>query len=166
MNGLDIILVMLIAISMFVGYKRGLIRQITSLVGWLLAVFVAYQFSGSFAGFLETQFPLSDAVTGGFLNHFIPIRQGIYTLIAFLFLFFGVKIGFVFISKLINPFLQFSVISTVNRIGGLAFGLTKILLVIFILVNVMHLLPFSTELVEKSFLGRSITGISPELLSD
>mgnify|MGYP001411098983 CR=1 FL=1 len=166
MNGLDVFLFSLIIISMYVGYKRGLIRQITSLVGWLLAVFVAYQLSSSFAGYLETQFPLSEAVTGGFLNHFIPIREGIYTLIAFLILFFGVKIGFVFLSKLINPFLQFPVISTVNQIGGLAFGLTKILLVIFILVNVMYFLPFSTELVEGSFLGRSFTGISLDLFNN
>lgn len=166
MNNLDIILLLMIALSMFVGYKRGLLRQAASLLGWLLAVFVAYQFSSSFAGVLEAQFPLSEAATGGFLNYFIPVREGIYTLIAFLLLFFGVKIGFMFLSRLINPLLKFPIVSTVNQIGGLAFGLIKILVVIFILVNLIHLMPSFTDFVEGSFLGRSIIEISPELLSN
>lgn len=166
MNGLDIVILLLFIGGMFVGYRRGLVRQATSLVGWFLALMVAYQFSGSFADTLENLLPLSESATGGFLNTFFPIREGIYTALAFLILFLGVKFGFSILARLIDPLVKLPIIATVNRVGGLLFGLLKVFIVIFVLVNVMHLIPATTETVEESLLGRSIWQLSPDLLSN
>lgn len=53
---LDGIIILIVALSIFIGYKRGFIRSILQLVGMLAAVVVAFSFSGTIAEWVYDDF--------------------------------------------------------------------------------------------------------------
>ncbi len=62
---LDGILILIVALSIFIGYKRGFIRSIVQLVGMLAAVVVAFSLSGMIAGWVYDDFlnePIQESV--------------------------------------------------------------------------------------------------------
>lgn len=167
MNGLDFILILFLLISAFRGYKRGLVAQITSLVGFFLAIWLAYAFSMDLATFLKSQFPLFDPSSSVWMK-FVPIEMVelmIYRSISFLILFTGVKLVIWGITKLVQPVFQFPIVASVNRYGGLLFGMLQIVLLAFVLLNIFNYLPFGEELgiMENSFLAQGVLEVSPAI---
>ncbi|WP_044640833.1 CvpA family protein [Risungbinella massiliensis] len=167
LNGLDFILILFLVISAFRGYKRGLIAQITSLIGFFLAVWVAYAFSLDLAMILQGQFPLFDTSSSVWMK-ILPIEMVelmIYRSISFLILFTGVKLAIWGITKLFQPVFQFPVVASVNRYGGLLFGTLTVVLLAFVLLNIVNYFPFGEKLgmVEQSFLAQGILKVSPAI---
>lgn len=54
---IDIIIVCMIAGSFIYGYKKGLVNIVTSLVGFVLALILAFVFSGSVANYVKNNTP-------------------------------------------------------------------------------------------------------------
>ncbi len=62
---LDGILILIVALSVFIGYRRGFIRSIVQLVGMLAAIVVAFSLSGMIAEWIYDGFikePLQDSI--------------------------------------------------------------------------------------------------------
>lgn len=76
MNYIDYILIAFLAIGFLLGYKDGLIRKLIGLLGFILALFLAFQFSTEAGVFLQPIFSddvyLSEMV-GGFVVFLIVI---------------------------------------------------------------------------------------------
>ena len=66
-SGIDIIIVILLTLSAFRGYKRGLIRAVFDLVSAILALAMTYFFSSTVASFLR-QTPLFTWIQAGVAN--------------------------------------------------------------------------------------------------
>ncbi|MBA4601673.1 CvpA family protein [Thermoactinomyces mirandus] len=167
MNFLDLIILFLMAGALIQGYKWGLILQITSLVNYILAIWIAFEFTDEFAPVISKLWSLPDSVSGGWMA-LVPVEKAIYSLIAFVVLLIGTRLLLSLAATLINQVANLPILSAVNRSGGVLFGLAKVLLLTFVLVNVLNVIPWSTgqKVVEGSFLASAVTGWTPDLAKE
>ena len=107
MNWLDIVIIIIVAIPVFIGLKRGLLGTLVPLLGIILAVILAGRFYGSISGLLDNWLQSeSQAKIVGFIVIFILVM--IVVLVA---------------ASLARKFLNLLFLGWVDRIGGVVFGL-------------------------------------------
>lgn len=118
---IDLVVLVFLALGLLKGFKKGLIRELFSLMGAVLAIIVAYHGYQSFALVLLEHYQLStwQAQT----ISFIALLLGISLL--------GVFFGYVW-SKAVSltPF------SVIDHLGGAAFGVVKVVAVVLIVLVV------------------------------
>ena len=117
-NPLDIILFTGIIISVVIGFTRGFIREVLSIVNWLLASWFAFKYYSSFK-----------TITINFIS-----SQIIADAISFGILFFLFIITFTIITNFISKNIRNSVLAPLDRIMGMFFGLIRALLLIIMLL--------------------------------
>lgn len=167
MNLLDLVIFLLLIGALIQGYRRGLVSQVTSLINYILAIWIAFEFTDEFAPVISQLWSLPDSAREGWMA-FIPVETAIYSLVAFLVLLFGTRLILSLVATLINQVANLPILSLVNRSGGVLFGVVKVLLLTFILVNVLNVIPWSTgqEAVEGSILASAVTGWTPDLTEE
>lgn len=106
MNWLDIVIIVVIAISAFGGLKNGLIKAVLSLAGLIVGVVLAGRYYT----------PLSEQLT------FIP-QDNIARIVAFAIILIGVMIIAGVLANLLKWAVSAVMLGWVNRIGGAVFGL-------------------------------------------
>jgi membrane protein required for colicin V production len=106
MNWLDILLIVILVISAFVGLKNGLIKSVLSLVALVLGIFLAGRF----------YVPLSKALT------FIP-QEKAAQIAAFIIIFLVVMIGGAVLGALLTRLFSAILLGWLNSLGGAVFGL-------------------------------------------
>src|SRR4051812_43880097 len=111
MHILDGIILLLLIGGLLRGYRRGLILQAASLAGLVLAWVVAFHFTDEVAPVLQKNVPLPQSVTGGGLMHLLPLERALYSVMAFLLLFFGTKLVISIVSRVLNQLAQLPVLS-------------------------------------------------------
>lgn len=107
MNWLDIVIIVIIVVPMFLGFRRGLIGTILPLVGIVLGVIVAGQGYGSVANWLSNWLES-------------PAQAKI---VAFILIFILFMIAITVVTKLVRGFLGFLLLGWIDKFGGLVFGL-------------------------------------------
>lgn len=168
MNGLDWVLLLLIAGGVIRGYRKGLILQAFSLVGAIFALLAAYRFSGDFSRVLMERFPLPEEMGGGLIG-LLPIEGILYRVIAFILLFVGVKILvkilISIIARLLTGLFDVPVLSQINRFGGVLLNLIQVFLILFIGVHLINFLPWETgrEAIRGSFVCQGVLKLTPDL---
>ena len=116
-NLLDIILFIGIFVSLIIGYTRGFIKEILSIINWLLAAWIAFNYYSD----LKT-------ITINFINSNI-IADAIAFGILFLLSIITLTILSNFISKNINN----SLLAPLDKIIGMTFGIIRAILLIIVL---------------------------------
>ncbi len=106
MNWLDIVIIVVIAISAFGGLKNGLIKAVLSLAGLIVGVVLAGRY----------YIPLSEQLA------FIP-QDNIARIVAFAIILIGVMIIAGVLANLLKWAVSAVMLGWVNRIGGAVFGL-------------------------------------------
>jgi len=106
MNWLDIVLLVLLALSALNGLTQGLIRAALSLAGIILGVILAGRFYQ----------PLSDLF--GFISN-----EHIADIAAFLIILIGVMLLTYLLALLLTKVATVTMLGWVNRLGGAVFGL-------------------------------------------
>lgn len=129
MSGLDIFLVVVVALSAVVGLMRGLVREALSLAVWLGAAWAAFEYGATGAAQL----------TGIVEDPGLRLWAG--RLLVFVTLVF---IGSV-ISWFIGYLVRRSVITGTDRVLGLAFGVARGVLVVGLVALALQLGGFGTE---------------------
>lgn len=117
MSLLDGLLLVPILYFAFKGYRNGIIKEVLSLVGIVLAIFICIHFTGDFSSFLNH-----------FFNHikkYLPYISGI---ILFLLTLTAIEI-IIYVSTKIVVAVELGII---NRLLGLLFGAFKSALIISI----------------------------------
>lgn len=107
MNWLDIVIIVIIVVPMFLGFRRGLIGTILPLVGIVLGVIVAGRGYGSVANWLSNWLES-------------PAQAKI---VAFILIFILFMIAITVVTKLVRGFLGFLLLGWIDKFGGLVFGL-------------------------------------------
>lgn len=115
MNGADLIIFVLLAISSLVGLFRGLIKEVLSLVNWVLALGVAFLFKSQVAEIL----PLSDSVG--------PVVR---ELVAGAALFFTTLLLGAILAHALGELVKATGLSGTDRTLGLCFGLIRGLVIV------------------------------------
>jgi len=72
MNIFDIIIVFILAVGFYSGFKSGLIKSLGGILGLAASIWIAWSFNRSFADYLDETFGLV-ATLGEFIVRFIPL---------------------------------------------------------------------------------------------
>ena len=118
----DLIIAALVITSAIYGLYRGLIRELISLIAWVLAFFLAILFSPNFANLLDPTWA----------------GETLRLIFSFSAIFVGVLIVSSFIQFVVRKFLSLVGLGSLDRFLGMVFGIGRgvvistILLVLFI----------------------------------
>lgn len=129
MNPADIAILIVIGISTLIGLFRGLVREVLSLAGFVVAFWAAFAFTG---------------VVGAAFERWIS-SPSIRWVVAFLIVFAGVLALAAAINMLIGKLVDKSGMSTMDRLLGSVFGIGRGAVIVCIVVFVGQLLPFLTR---------------------
>lgn len=116
----DYIVLFVIVCSVIISTMRGLIKEILSLISWIVALVLANAYGGTVAEWLPAMIP-------GQLSHLI---------VAFLLLFIGVRILMALLMHAVDALIKASGLSLADRgLGGL-FGLARGCVIVMAMVLV------------------------------
>ncbi len=120
MNPIGIGILLLIAYFGFRGFQRGLIDEVGRLVGLVLAVILAYQFSP----LLEEHIGLANDLAR--------------SAVAFVGIFIVTLIAMMLITRLVRSLVELVLLEWLDKLGGILFGLLKSIVVLGVLIYVME----------------------------
>ncbi len=124
MQWVDIAILGVIGVSALLSLMRGLVREVLSLVAWVLAFWVAIRFSSSLA-------PSLDFLEAASARQFL----------AFLLLFLVTLLTGGLINHLVGKLVDETGLSTTDRVLGMFFGLVRGGAIILLLVLLAGLTP-------------------------
>jgi membrane protein required for colicin V production len=129
MNWTDYLIIGLLAFSCIAGFLRGLLREVISLLTWILAVWIAWSYAGdlgpSLGGALTTE----------------PGR----TWAARAILFVGVMLVGAALGALAHHFVRLTLFSAVDRLFGFLFGALRGIVALGLLVMLCHAVRLDSE---------------------
>lgn len=139
---IDLVLVLLLVGGFMIGLRRGLILQIVHLTSFIVSLIVACIFFDDLAPHLKLWIPYPNLGDGvGIFMSVLNVEDIYYRGIAFAILFFGTKIAMHIIGSILNVFMSFPILRTINRWLGGALGFLEIYLLIFIVLFVAAIIP-------------------------
>jgi membrane protein required for colicin V production len=139
MTWLDYGVIAVLVFSIVWGAWRGLVHEVLSLAGWIMAFVAANLFAA----------PLADTFPAA-------MRPQLRVVVAFALVFVGTLVLAALAAALITKFVKVSVLHSLNRWLGALFGLLRGLLILVVLAMVAGLTP----LPRKSEWTNSATGYS------
>ncbi len=151
MTWLDYVVIAVIVFSMAWGAWRGLVHEVLSLAGWIMA-FIA---GNLFAAPLSERFPAA-------------MRPELRVVVAFVLIFVGTLVLAALASALVTKFIKVSVLHSLNRWLGALFGLLRGLLIVVVLAMVAGLTslprkPDWTDSASGYSLAQTVTQLKPWL---
>lgn len=129
MMWLDYVLLIIVGLSALYSVFRGFVREILSLISWVLAFWVAIKFSPE----------LAESFSG-----YITIPE-IRFITAFLLLFLAIMVGGIFISRIIARLLQVGGLRAFDRLVGAGFGVARGVVIVTVLVLLGGQSPLTDE---------------------
>lgn len=137
MNVLDIILAVPMLVLIFFGWKKGLVREIATLVGVLAGIWAALHLSQLVAELLG-------------------LKGESAVLIAFLVCFVGALVLAWLLGRLVEKLLKATKLSIVNRVSGALLGMVKALCILAVLLNTVVMLDPGQKLLKPDLKENSI----------
>lgn len=148
MNIVDIIVIVIFASSIVIGFGRGFVKEVISFLSLIAAVVIATLFSNQVATSMTNSPTVhhlvgrsSDAMGVNTAQPASYIAVGL----SFFLILIGVLIIGAIIGAILNSIFQFGVLGASNRIFGAVFGLVRGFIIAIILVFVLKLTPLSDE---------------------
>jgi uncharacterized membrane protein required for colicin V production len=141
-NWVDLLVVILLIRSSYVGFTKGF--------GWELFRFIGYLSTAVAAVYFYEY-------ASQLLGDYFPVAQSFSNLICFTALYAGALFIFKFINLIIEKIIRIETFSTVERLGGLALGflrgaiLTSLLLISLVFMPVPY---FEKSIKERSYSGQ------------
>jgi membrane protein required for colicin V production len=147
-NFFDIIVIVILGYCLIRGVFRGLIKELSSIIGVLGGFYAAFTY------YLLVAKPLSKWITNtGYLN-----------ILSFLIIFCGVFLIISILGVIINYLLKIAFLGWLDRILGSVFGAMKgILIVSVLLIAFTAFLPKGTPVIKDSLLSPYVTLISEKV---
>ncbi|WP_238322960.1 CvpA family protein [Gorillibacterium massiliense] len=169
MNVIDLIIAAALLVAFVVGYRRGMVSQLVSLVGLVLAFYIAYRYSDDLAPHLSKWIPVSTFTGYGnyqYVLHTLQADDYILRALSFALLFIAVKIVLSAVGHLLNIVAKIPGLNALNRWGGAFLGVAEAALLSAVIVYVLSVTP--SDPVQKALAGSKavpyIMDTVPELL--
>ena len=153
MNWIDAAIVVILILSMVMGFINGMIKEIASLAALILGIWGAIKFSSFTAAKLYDYFDLTGKYVG---------------IVAFIITFMIIVVIIHFIGIIADKIVNAISLGFVNRLLGIVFGLLKSVLIMSIFFVVLKALdshrPFlPKEKIEESIFFNPISDIAPAM---
>lgn len=165
MNYVDIIIIAILFIGALVGYKRGLIPQLFSLIGFVLIVIGSFILKNPVAGFLYDKLPFFKLF--GALKGVTIINILLYEVLAFIIVLSILLIIFKIIMKLSKVlekvFAILLIYEVPSRLIGSLLGALENFIVVFIMLYIVSLPIFNFDALKQSKLREPILNKTPIL---
>ena len=151
-NQVDIIILIITALSSLFGLWRGLVKEVLSLLSWIAALLVARVYSEYLAGMLSSMIE----------------NEGIRYVTAFAIIFVAVMMAGTLINFMLSKLLGVSGLKLADRLLGGVFGVARGLIIVLVIMFISSvfvsnsalwqeskLIPYGMAMIEKSriFIG-------------
>ena len=167
MNVIDIIIIAVLIIGAFLGFKNGAIKTLTSFVGTLIIIIIAFIFKGGISQLLYEYLPFFGF--WGVIKGVQVINIVFYEVVAFLLVFIILSFLLhilIVASGLFEKILKMTVLlSLPSKIIGIFIGLLQYYMYIFIILFVFSLPMFHINQISESKYATMILNDTP-ILSD
>ena len=141
MNLLDIILLILFIPGAIRGISKGLLEQVATLVGIVLAVYLAYHFSEPVCAWL---------------GQYITVSSTVLHVIGFSVTLLGVLICVLFFAKLLTKVADSASLGWFNRVLGFVFSIALSAVILSLLIILFDTVNTKFELVKTPILTDSV----------
>ena len=141
MNTLDIVIILLALPGAIHGFRKGILEQVISLIGLVLSVFLAFQFSKLLSRWLQP---------------FLAVNESVLNVIAFIVILIGVCVGAFLLGRLLTKVAEMAMLSTANKILGALVSLLVSALIMGVFVIAFDTLNIKFSLVNEAWLDRSV----------
>lgn len=129
MNGVDYVIIAIIAISALVGLARGLIREVLSLGVWVVALLVAWIFHRDLADLLVTQLS----------------QPSLRIAVAFAALVFAVLLSGAVLGAILSAMVEKAGLTGLDRLLGMLFGAGRGAVIVAMAVFLVALTPLPQD---------------------
>ena len=149
MNYLDIIIIVILSYCVIRGVFRGLIKELSSIIGVFSGFYAAYTY------YTVVAKPLSEWISNpGYLN-----------IMSFMVIFCVVFLVISILGVIINYLLKLAFLGWFDRFCGAVFGAMKGLLIVsVILIALTTFLPKGTPVIKDSLLSPHVTMVSEKMI--
>lgn len=144
MNGLDWAAAVILIAGTLMGFYRGIVSQLVSVAGLIVAYVVAFAFYKDAAPWIAEALSLPAYASYQkyeFLVKGLHLDTYMYNAIAFALLLFGVKLVLSIVGRVLNWIALTPGIKLINQWSGALLGLTEALLLVIVAVQVMTVVP-------------------------
>ena len=145
MNWIDILILVPLIWGAYNGFKKGLISQVLGTLGLIIGIWLGTQYPGLVEGFLK------EFVDDEYLK-----------IISFVVIFLAVVLATALLSKLLERVINFIQLKMLNKLGGIIFGVAKILLFMLIFVFILENWPTVGKLINAEQKSQSL--VYPKLV--
>ncbi|MBT2582472.1 CvpA family protein [Planococcus sp. ISL-109] len=163
---LDLILLVLLLAGVLIGFKRGLVLQFFHMVGFVVALIVAYTYFRPLAEnfVLWVPYPtVDDSSRIAIAVEQLNLDETFYQLLAFAIIFFTVKFLLMLIASMFDFVKYIPVLGFLSRILGAVLGFIEAYVLLFFAVYVFALLPIDgiQNQIENSGIARALLEHTP-----
>jgi membrane protein required for colicin V production len=149
MNPFDVFIIIIICYSVIRGLFRGLVKEVSSIIGVLGGFYAAYSY-----------YPM----VAKLLSRFIT-EPAYLNILSFLIIFCGILIGISILGVVIKYLLNVAFLGWIDRICGVGFGLIKgVLIVTVIFIILTTFLSRGAPLIKNSILAPHVIWISEKMV--
>ena len=141
MNGLDLALIAVVALSTLFAFARGIVRELISLATWFVALVAAFAYAGPVAGWFSG----------------LDMSPAAKHILAFSLILFAVLVGGAILARMLSGVVKAIGLGFVDRLLGAVFGAARgiAVVVLFALVAGLTTLP-KQDWWQNALLGRPL----------
>ena len=150
MNPFDIFIIIVVGYSLIRGLFRGLVKEVSSIIGVLGGFYAAYSY-----------YPTVAKLLSGLI-----INPSYLNILSFLVIFCSILIVISILGVVIKYLMNVAFLGWVDRACGLGFGLIKGLLIVTVLFIILTtFLPKGAPLIKESVLAPHVIWISEKMVN-
>jgi membrane protein required for colicin V production len=150
MNPFDVFIIIVICYSIIRGLFRGLVKEVSSIIGVLGGFYAAYSY-----------YPMVAKLIARFVNN-----PSYLNILSFLIIFCAILIIISIIGVIIKYLLNVAFLGWIDRLCGVFFGLIKGILIVTVLFIILAtFLPKGAPLIKQSVLAPHVTWISEKMVN-
>jgi membrane protein required for colicin V production len=149
MNPFDVFIIIVISYSIIRGIFRGLVKEVSSIIGVLGGFYAAYSY-----------YPMVAKLLSGVIK-----EPSYLSILSFLIIFCGILIVISILGVVIKYLLNVAFLGWIDRICGVGFGFVKgVLIITVIFIILTTFLSKGTPLIKKSILAPHVIWISEQMV--
>lgn len=149
MNPFDVFIILVLAYSTVRGLFRGLVKEVSSIIGVLGGFYAAYSY-----------YPMVAKLLSG-----LVAEQSYLNILSFLIIFCGILIIISILGVVIKYLLNVAFLGWIDRVCGVGFGLIKGVLIVTVLFIILTtFLSKGAQLIKKSILAPHVIWISEKMV--
>lgn len=186
MNRIDIAILVIIGVFTILGYYRGILGTVFSLVQWIAIAYFSVLLTPWFSQFIVSTFKLDIVILDFVYSHSEIFNKAVsimtdemlhnivlrvINVFSIIVLFILLKILFAVIFSILNNIVKLPILNEINRIGGIIAGIAEGIVITYLLMLVINWLPISSlepikNELPSSKLGNTINAFVPNVTDE